>query len=340
MFTERDKSFWQKWAQIPEFYDNPYVLFGLLNEPHDVSWETWRNGGFETPNGEYRYGYQQIIEMVRDLGARNVILAGGLDWGYDLRGVTGEIPGDRKNYALIDQGSNGDKSKTGYGIIYDCHIYPWKGMGEWFSGGAVPGKTLEFAFNDWVEKIGSVRKIAPILSGECGWQFSDTANITKDMFVFREQAFRSAFMEAEFGSERWLDSDGNVFFEDGPGRVYVPAGSSNHVNWMKKLLDFFDDDNTYGSKMHYTAWCWHFGVSPIVLQPTGRNLANDPNNYGGWDATVAARISLLNAGSRVIDNPLSHEETKELYTPNKYSGIYFYEHMRQAARDRGEYVDD
>ena len=33
-------------AQVSQRYaNNPLVLFELYNEPHDVSWDIWRNGG-------------------------------------------------------------------------------------------------------------------------------------------------------------------------------------------------------------------------------------------------------------------------------------------------------
>ena len=348
MLTEKDMSFWRYWASDPDIANNPFVLFGLQNEPHDVSWDTWRNGGFETPTGEYRYGYQQCLEMIRDLGAKNVVLAGGLDWGYDLRGIVGEAPGDHKIYALVDQGSNGNKSKAGFGIIYDCHIYPWKGMGEWANGGKEPGKTLEFAFNDWVEKSGGARKLYPVLSGEVGWQFADTSNIVGGMFLFRDQNFRNSFMETEFSPDRYY-VDGKFAIEaefapDGFEGDFMPAGASNHKYWMSKILEYFDDDKTYGSTMHYTAWCWHFGVSPIILRPTGQPGANDRNNYARWDPVVSARMSSLNGTNRCPDHPecigeLNEEEMNFLYKPNHFSGQYFYDHMRQVARDRGEFVD-
>ena len=346
--TEKCVSFWRYWAQEPGIANNPYVLFGLQNEPYDVSWDTWRNGGFETVGGEYRYGFQPLLEMIRDLGAKNIVLAGGLDWGYDLRGIVGEAPGDRKVYALIDQGSGGDKSKTGYGIIYDTHIYPWKGMGEWYAAGQVPGKTLEYAVNDWIDKIGGTRKIAPVLVGEIGWAFSDTGNILASIGSFRRMEVRSAFMEAEFSPDRYY-VDGKFAIEaelapEGFVGDFIPAGASNHKYWMTAILDFFDDEVTYGSKMHYTGWCYHFGVSPILLRPTGQNGVNDPNNYGRWDPAVASRLSSLNAGNRCVGHPnfigeLSTEELEFLYKPNHFSGQYLYDHMRQAARDRGEFVD-
>lgn len=148
-------TFWTEAATI--YKNNPTVLFGILNEPHDTVWTVWRNG-----DGNTYKGHQQVVEMIRDLGAKNIIVAGGLDWAYDLRGIVGEAKDDKTIYALIDQGSNGDVEKAGNGIIYDTHIYPWKGHKS-----------------DWDSKVGSVRKKYPILIGECGWQFTDsTGNIT------------------------------------------------------------------------------------------------------------------------------------------------------------------
>ena len=37
------------WHDLATRYKNhPNVIFGLYNEPHDVPWEVWRNGGMVT----------------------------------------------------------------------------------------------------------------------------------------------------------------------------------------------------------------------------------------------------------------------------------------------------
>jgi hypothetical protein len=108
-----------------KYSNNSAVLFGLYNEPHDITWEVWRNGGTvnETENKgkpdekKLTYntpGHQKIVNEIRALGANNIIVAGGLDWAYDLRGIA-------SYYALTD-------TPEGNGIVYDSHIYPWK---EW-----------------------------------------------------------------------------------------------------------------------------------------------------------------------------------------------------------------
>lgn len=141
-----DVAFWKD-AAI-RYKDNPAVLFGLLNEPHNISWEVWRNGGEVTDkkrvtdaaneNAEVlttftTVGMQGLIDAVRDTGAKNIVLVGGLDWAYDLSGVL-------KGFGCSDP--------TGNGIIYDTHVYPWK--------------------SKWQESFLDVAAIHPVLLGEVG----------------------------------------------------------------------------------------------------------------------------------------------------------------------------
>ena len=97
--------FWKDAAT--RFKDHPAVLFDLFNEPHGTSWEVWRDGGyvpekkgpadedaFLTPEekakggkGFQAIGMQALVDAVRSTGARNIVVAGGLDWAYDLSGI-------------------------------------------------------------------------------------------------------------------------------------------------------------------------------------------------------------------------------------------------------------
>lgn len=139
------------WLEICDIYgNNPAVLFNLLNEPHGIDWETWRNGG--TQGNEPAIGHQTLVEAIRDKGAKNILVAGGTNWAYDISGVV-------NGYALIDQGSNGDTSKTGYGIIYDTHVYP--------------GKSTKNR-DGWNSVIGPVREQYPVIVGEWGWDSNDS----------------------------------------------------------------------------------------------------------------------------------------------------------------------
>ncbi|MBR1871108.1 MAG: cellulase family glycosylhydrolase [Kiritimatiellae bacterium] len=135
------------WKDVATRYKNhPGVIFGLLNEPHDISWEIWRNGGVtgteKTSNahaenkeklvGENSIGMQMLVKVIRRTGAKNLLSAGGLDWAYDLSGIL-------NGYAL-DDGN----------LMYESHVYPWK-------------RHWKKAFLDVAEKY-------PVLLGEVGAQ--------------------------------------------------------------------------------------------------------------------------------------------------------------------------
>ncbi len=149
---QEDADFWRQFAE--KYKNHPAVIFELLNEPHDVSWEVWKNGGpvsdqkkveanrkSDAPLAEnderlvafHSVGMQGLLDAVRETGAQNVVVVGGLDWGYDLSGVL-------KGYALDDRGGNG--------IIYSSHVYPWK--------------------SDWKGKFLDVAAKHPVFIGECG----------------------------------------------------------------------------------------------------------------------------------------------------------------------------
>ena len=116
-------------------------MFDLYNEPHDVTWKVWRDGGEvrESPGKgqpEITYktpGMQGLLNVVRKSGAKNVVVAGGLDWAYDLRGVV-------TGFALEDHDGNG--------VVYATHIYPWK--------------------KDWDTHVTVAIATVPIIVGEMG----------------------------------------------------------------------------------------------------------------------------------------------------------------------------
>lgn len=140
--------------ELCELYgNNPAVLFGILNEPNGKSWDQWYYGD---PENDY-LGHQYMVEQIRDAGAKNILVVGGLSYAYNIGGILGtrdEATG--ATYELTDCGTNSDTSKTGYGIMYDTHIYPVKG-----------------SYSSWESTIGEMRLKYPILCGEWGWDSND-----------------------------------------------------------------------------------------------------------------------------------------------------------------------
>ena len=137
--------FWKDAA--PRYANNPAVLFDILNEPHDTTWDVWRNGGVvhlkgKNPHDITGVGMQALVDAVRGTGAKNIIVAGGLSYAFDLTGVV-------NGYALDDKG--------GDGIMYATHFYNWHG--------------------NWAKHILGAAAKYPVLVGECG------ADVVKMNFV-------------------------------------------------------------------------------------------------------------------------------------------------------------
>ena len=116
-FLTPDQSCVDFWKDAAARYkNNPAVLFDVFNEPHDTNWDVWQKGGpveMKSKSGSttvQSVGMQALVDAVRSTGARNIVVAGGLGYAYDLTGVL-------NGYALDDKGGNG--------IMYATHFYNW-----------------------------------------------------------------------------------------------------------------------------------------------------------------------------------------------------------------------
>jgi endoglucanase len=152
------------WQRIAQRYANlPGVVFDLYNEPHDVAWPCWRDGGCtvvsSTPGVTYTaVGMQQLFDAVRGLGAGNLVLVGGLDWAYDLSGVGA-------GFAL-----------TGSDIAYDTHVYT-----QWHSTRA-----------DWDAHFGALAASRAVVATEFGSTDCSTAAPTRLLDYFEAPAGRKS----------------------------------------------------------------------------------------------------------------------------------------------------
>jgi hypothetical protein len=119
--------FWKEAAR--KYKGHPTVIFDVFNEPYSISWEVWRDGGFvEDKNagpdevtflseqekevkGFRSVGMQALVDAIRGVGAKNIIIVGGLDYSYDLSGMA-------KGFIVDEKGGNG--------MMLSTHIYSQK----------------------------------------------------------------------------------------------------------------------------------------------------------------------------------------------------------------------
>ena len=98
--TMADQNSLEFWKELAARYKGDgRILFELYNEPHDITPDVWLNGGSA---GFDAVGMQQLYEAVRGAGADNLVIAGGLDWAYNLSEIT---------------------PLTGYNVMYATHPY-------------------------------------------------------------------------------------------------------------------------------------------------------------------------------------------------------------------------
>ncbi len=143
-----DKNSVAFWQDMATRYKNwPNVIFDLYNEPRDVSFAVWRDGGTVTEKPDRKktgqakvtyeaVGLQKLYDTVRATGATNVVTVGGLDWAYDLSGVL-------QGYGI--KGSN---------LIYETHPYQEK--------------------KNWDKNFGDTSWKYPVYMGEWGFGVRNT----------------------------------------------------------------------------------------------------------------------------------------------------------------------
>lgn len=160
--TGKDVAFWQDLAT--RYRDDPGVLFDLLGEPFNISWSTWLNGGsissgcyiiggpsLQQEFGSYRaIGMRALVAKVRAIAPDNVIILGGIDWGYDLSGIL-------QGFAL--QGAN---------LVYDTHPFDYSGK--------QPG--------DWPLAFGDTAHQYPVIASEFGSYSCGTDYIAQAVTYF------------------------------------------------------------------------------------------------------------------------------------------------------------
>ncbi len=196
------------WTEVATTYKNhPAVIFDLYNEPHDVSWDIWLHGGKVSERirrtgqtKEYQaVGMQALLDTVRATGAENLVVAGGLNWSYDLSGI---LAGRQL------------RDPKGNGVIYANHTYPFK------------GDTVE----QWIAKMETATKTLPVIVSEFGSETQGRPGVPGEQWV------RLVLQALE--GHQWAWTAWDLHPEAGPRLVsnwkYTPT--RHFGRWVKEAL--------------------------------------------------------------------------------------------------------
>jgi endoglucanase len=93
------------WGQVAAAYkDSPKVIFDLFNEPYPdnnteatAAWTCWRDGGTCSGMSYAAAGMQSMLTAVRNAGANNLVLLGGIEYANDLSQWLAYKPADPAN---------------------------------------------------------------------------------------------------------------------------------------------------------------------------------------------------------------------------------------------------
>jgi len=99
--AEYAPQFWT--GEANAFKGNDAVVFDLFNEPYPevasdwnktLGWQCLRDGGTCTGLPYEAAGMQDLVDAVRDTGATNLLMVGGLEWANDMREWLAYAPKD------------------------------------------------------------------------------------------------------------------------------------------------------------------------------------------------------------------------------------------------------
>jgi hypothetical protein len=138
--TDHSITFWQQVAST--FKSDGMAFFDLFNEPHNVSWACWLNGGSSCSLGFAVAGMQSLVNAVRSTGATNVIAVPGIDYANNLTGWLANRPSDPAGQ-----------------LIAEAHVYG--------------GNTCQDV-SCWNSQLAPVAAQVPLHTGELGGNYQGT----------------------------------------------------------------------------------------------------------------------------------------------------------------------
>lgn len=101
--ADHASAFWSSVAGT--FKDDPFIIFDLFNEPYINSWQCWLYGNTQSRFCKFAgfpvAGMQTLVNAVRNAGANNLIMLGGLSYSNDVSAWIQFKPTDPKNNLVV-----------------------------------------------------------------------------------------------------------------------------------------------------------------------------------------------------------------------------------------------
>ena len=179
MPDEHSLDFWESVASLCK--SKPWVFFDLFNEPYDehsensVSWRQVVRGISEISPGKWRshlpntekwqrddggwraVGYNELVEVIRNAGAENLIICSGTDWGYNLSGATFyPVKGDNIVYGTHLYEHQAEDCEHWWYVYLGEFRYPIviTELGQHYCGSDVVNVILQYALEHGLGYIG------------------------------------------------------------------------------------------------------------------------------------------------------------------------------------------
>jgi len=264
-------AFWMSVAYT--FRNDSNVIFDLYNEPHDISWDCWLNGCFQTFTnpGWQTAGMRQLLDVVRSTGAdTQLVILGGLNWSNDLSGWLSHEPTDPAGPGLLGASLHMYEGQQCSG--WNC----WNSTFLPLLSAGIPIITGELGQTDtdcnpyfidlyfaWADPVGV---------SYLGWAWTTFANCTSPTLIADYtgtpyMAYGTAFRDHLLNLSILPASVPSVPL----GETVTAGDSSVMVNWKAPV-----SNGTFPVDNYTVAW----GTSPSSLT---QSISTGPVKSLGWD---------------------------------------------------------
>jgi hypothetical protein len=257
------------WASVATtFLSDRGVIFDLYNEPFDISWSCWLNGGCTAPavggtsGGWQVAGMQSLVDAVRGTGATQPIMVGGLNYANDLSGWMTHEPTDTVNPPQI---------------IASVHVYD----GESCATEAC-----------WNSTFAPVAAKVPVVTGEFGPSSCDGTFV--DAYMAWSDANGISYLAWNWGStdDGWSCADSPALLEhdDGTPDAY---GAAVEAHYRAVAAAVTSSTTTTTTTTVPTVPTTTQLPTPDTISPTTTPLSPPVTTSSTVTPTVALRTSRL-----------------------------------------------